>query len=276
MEELPLVLKTLVNEVRQVQTLQPLRWQPDKPSQEELQVFETEATRDSIFDPMNLRRNLWSTTESGKANILCKSCAYTRVLWIQPSGSNIEPPWGTWSRIFQWLGPTYQGPKWTVYWFPAHMKRVLPPKGHEVGPVNLNGGYCFPCNPQSIVVYRYEEATRVLLHEILHAACTDPPGASLPWKEATTETWAELFLVALCSKGDPHEAGRLWRLQSQWIANQNNTLQTIYNVFSEKDYAWRYTCGRELVLNQLRISLPAPKGNQTGSSSRLTHPSLCV
>jgi hypothetical protein len=278
MEDLPLVLKTLVTEVRQSQTLPPLRWQPDKPSQEELKVFQTEATRDSIFDPMNLRRNLWSTTESGKGIILCKSCLYARVLWIQPSDSELEPPWGIWGRLFQWLGPaSSQGLKWTVYWFPAHMKRILPPKGHEVGPVNLNGGYCFPCNPLSIVVYRYEEATRVLLHEILHAACTDPPDASLPWKEATTETWAELFLVALCSRGEYKDAAKLWSLQSQWIANQNSTLQTIYNVHSEKDYAWRYTCGREFVLENLRIPLPAPKTHhQAGSSSRLTHPALCV
>lgn len=247
-------------------------------------MFQNEAYRDSMFDPMKLRLNLWKQAESKQATLHCKSCSLAKVLWIQPSGTQIEPPWDEWSRVFQWLGPASSdlgmqglapnGVKWTVYWFPAHIKRLLPPKGHEVRPENINGGYCFPCNPQSIVVYRYEEATRVLLHEVLHAACTDPPNAPLPWKEATTETWAELFLVALCSKGNEHKANELWKLQGQWIANQNAKLQDHYNVKTMEDYAWRYTVGRALVLYNLGIVLPSAH-DEPSSSSRLTHPSLC-
>ena len=237
-------------------------------------MFEMEAYRDSQFDPMKLRLNLWKQKDAANASIFCKSCALARVLWIQPHGTQIEPPWEEWSRIFQWLGPAPQGIKWTVYWFPAHIKRILPPIGQQVGPQNINGGYCFPCNPLSIVVYRFEEATRVLLHEILHAACTDPPQAPLPWKEAVTETWAELFLVALCSKGDMGKAKQFWKLQSQWIAKQNTTLQESYGIMSSEDYAWRYTLGREHVLQNLGVVLP--KGHhQNNNSSRLTHPSLC-
>lgn len=248
-------------------------------------MFQTEAYRDSIFDPMKLRLNLWKQAEEKKATLHCKSCAYAKVLWVQPEGTRIEPPWEEWSRVFQWVGPASsdlgvqglapQGLKWTVYWFPAHIKRVLPPPGKEVKPENINGGYCFPCNPLSIVVYRYEEATRVLLHEVLHAACTDPPNAPLPWKEATTETWAELFLVALCSKGNETKAKEFWSLQSQWISNQNAKLQEQYHVKTMNDYAWRYTLGRETVLETLGMSLPLPK-HEPSDSSRLTHPSLCT
>lgn len=238
-------------------------------------MFQNEAYRDSIFDPLKLRLNLWKHTESGTGQILCKSCLFAKVLWIQPSGTSVEPPWDEWSRVFQWVGQAPQNMKWTVYWFPAHIKRALPPRGQHVGPQNINGGYCFPCNPLSIVVYRYEEATRVLLHEILHAACTDPPYATLPWKEATTETWAELFLVALCSKGDEVKAKELWKLQSHWIANQNHVLQHVYHVQTTNDYAWRYTLGRAEVLQMLGISLPVGKDMKT-NSSRLTHPALCI
>jgi hypothetical protein len=240
-------------------------------------VFQNEANRDSIFDPLKLRIRLWNEVEQGQATLQCKSCVLAKVLWIQPQGqeSHIEPPWEEWSRVFQWVGPAPNGVKWTVYWFPAHIKRSLPPRGKEVGPANLNGGYCFPCNPLSIVVYRFEEATRVLLHEVLHAACTDPPQAPLPWKEAVTETWAELFLVALCSKGDTRKAAELWNLQSQWIANQNAKLQNQHSVRTMKDYAWRYTLGREHVLHRLGMELPLAK-HEPGDSSRLTHPSLCV
>ena len=237
-------------------------------------MFQTQARSDSVFDPLKLRSNLWKQTEENKASIKCKSCMFAKVLWIQPYGTQVEPPWEEWSRVFQWLDKAPQGYKWTVYWFPAHIKRILPPVGHEVGPANINGGYCYPCNPSSIVVYRYEESTRVLLHELLHAACTDPAGASLPWKEATTETWAELFLVALCSKGSEEMAKKYWTLQSQWMANQNYKLQKQYNVYGPEDYAWRYTVGRKDVLHNLGISLPKEKDDR-GNSSRLTHPALC-
>lgn len=230
--------------------------------------------RDSQFDPLKLRRNLWEVADTGAAEILAKSCKYAKVLWIQPKGTGVEPPWEEWGRIFQWMGYPPEG-KWTVYWFPAHIKRLLPPPGHEVGPQNINGGYCFPCNPQSIVVYRYEEASRVLLHELLHAACLDPQGAELPIKEATTETWAELLLVALCSKGSEAKATSLWHLQSQWISNQNHLLRSQHNVYTVNDYAWRYTLGREQILKNLKISLPRPTQSE-GNSSRLTHPALCV
>lgn len=253
------------------------KWLPDSPSQKELLTFETEALRDSQFDPLKLRQNLWIAYREGNAQILSMSCASAKVLWIQPNGSDLAPPWEEWSRVFQWMGPSSvpTAEKWTVFWFPALIKRVLPPKGQSVGPENINGGYCFPCKPDSIVVYRYEEATRVLIHELLHASCTDPPYASLPIKEATTETWAELMLVALCSKGSEEKAKELWNLQSQWIANQNFMLQSHYHVKTFEDYAWRYTVGRAFILQDLRIGLPKPK-EQKGYSSRLTHPKLCV
>lgn len=57
--------------------------------------------RDSQFDPLKLRLTLW---EQDKATIHCKSCDYAKVLWIQPEGTNIEPPWDDWGRVFQWLG----------------------------------------------------------------------------------------------------------------------------------------------------------------------------
>jgi hypothetical protein len=250
------------------------KWLPDSPSQKELLTFETEALRDSQFDPLKLRQNLWTAYIQGQAQILCMSCDTAKVLWIQPHGSEIEPPWEEWGRVFQWMGPSPSDEKWTVFWFPAQIKRVLPPKGNKVGPENINGGYCFPCKPDSIVVYRYEEATRVLIHELLHASCTDPPFASLPIKEATTETWAELLLVALCSKGKEERAKKLWNLQSQWIANQNFMLEKHYQVKTFEDYAWRYTLGRAFILQDLHISLPTPK-EQTGYSSRFTHPNLC-
>ena len=204
---------------------------------------------------------------------------YAKVIYIQVG--RVEPPWDLWGRIFQWLGPASsvlgrQGPpptgqRWRLFWFPAPNKRVMPTEG-EVGPAHLNGGYTFPCKSDCIVVYRHEEATRVLLHEILHAACLDPP-ADLPLKEATTETWAELYLVALCSGGSLKKAAELWAIQSQWISNQNSKLKIHYGIEQPDQYAWRYTVGRELILRSLKIELPEPKASRS-RSLRLTSPEL--
>jgi hypothetical protein len=123
------------------------------------------------------------------------------------------------------------------------------------------------------VIYREEEVARVLIHELLHAACTDNMEDPVELIEAKTETWAELFLVALCSKGSMTEAQRLWAIQSQWISNQNAKLQKEYGVVGPEDYAWRYTVGRELILRSLKIELPEPKATRS-KSSRLTSPEL--
>ncbi len=248
---------------------------PDHPSPEDLQTFQKEALQDSMFDPMNLRRNLWEGTDTGGGTILCKSCSLAKVLWIQPKETSIEPDWSTWGRILQWLGYSSDGRPWRIFWFPTNTKRMLPPRGQEVGPAHINGGYCYPCQPHTIVIYRFEEALRVLIHELLHASCTDPQGAPLEIKEATTETWAELFLVAFCSKGEEANAKQLWSLQSQWIANQNETLTKYHNVTCIENYAWRYTLGRAFILESLHIELPRPQLT-SNRSSRLTHPTLCV
>jgi hypothetical protein len=228
-----------------------------------------------VFDPLRLRTTLWAQAEAGAATILCKSCSTARVIWIQPKGSRVEPDWDLWGRLLQWSGSPGAGVKWRVFWIPADVNRELPPPGTPVGAEHLNGGYCYPCSPHVIMIYRKEEAARVLAHELLHAACTDPPGAPLPIKEATTETWAELLLVAVCSKGSSSEAKRLWKTQASWIASQNTLLETYYGVSSPNDYAWRYTVGRGLILTTLKISLPPPTVPKT-RSSRLTAPELCM
>lgn len=212
---------------------------------------------------------MWSELESGKAKLVCKTCANAKVLYIQIGRE--EPPWDLWARIFQWLGPPQTAPKWRVFWFPAEKKRMYPPVGQEVGPASLNGGYSYPCRSDTIVVYRLEEATRVLIHEILHAACCDPQTDSLPIREANTETWAELFLVATLSEGSERKAQRLWKEQSQWIANQNEILRNRFGIQGPDDYAWRYTLGREHILHDLKIDLPSPTSLRT-RSSRLTSP----
>lgn len=229
----------------------------------------------SDFDPLQIRRTYWEMLVSGQAELHCKSCSLAKVIYIVPKGKTIEPPWDLWGRLFQWLGSSDSGKKWRVFWFPAPAERVLPPRGEKVGPEHVNGGYSYACTPDRIVIYRKEEATRVLAHEMLHSACLDRQNAILPLREAEIESWAELYLVALCSEGSESKARQLWEEQSQWVSNVNHLLETKYGVRGPNDYAWRYTVGRGLVFASLRIQLPNPRPHRS-KSSRLTSPALCV
>lgn len=277
MRELPLILNTLVEEANKVFQKPPLKWYPDQVNPNDLQLLQHEATNDSKFDPLGLRRSMWEQVVKGEAKVRAKHCTFAKIIWIQTMGTRVEPPWYLWGRIVQWLGQSSFGQPWRIFWLPSPQERLLPAKGQHVGPANVNGGYCYPCRADSIFIYRYEEATRVFIHELLHASCLDPDPKknSLMQREANIETWAELFMVAMCSKGDKKEAKRLWEIQSQWIANQNHILHKIYHIKDDNDYVWRYTLGREEVLKELHIELPKAK-NETLSSCRLTSPALCL
>lgn len=230
-------------------------------------------TEPSVFDPLLLRATLWKEVQEGRASIKARACAFARVIWIQPKGKKTEPDWSMWGRIFQWYGQPKTASEWRIFWFPSEIKRVVPPPPEQPGPAHVNGGYTIPCTPTAIVIYRKEEATRVLLHELSHAACLDNQSESLVMREARTETWAEIFLVALKSGGSLQKAITLWAAQAQWIRDQNQMLRTQYNIRGPNDYSWRYTLGREVILNQLGIYLPPPKGSSR--SLRFTHKLLC-
>lgn len=135
-----------------------------------------------------------------------------------------------------------------------------------------------PCSTEGIFIYRYEEHTRVLIHEMLHAACLDEQAWSIPEREAMVETWAELILIALVSKGRNLAAKRLWIAQSHWIADTNWKAKHVNNTDDLTDYAWRYLNGREVMYQKLGILLPAarPITARKGYSLRFTHPMLEV
>lgn len=148
----------------------------------------------------------------------------------------------------------------------------MPIVGTEpLNPGHINGGYTIPCNPRQIVLYRKEEVERVLLHELSHAACLDDMKESLEMREARTEFWAELWLVALFSKGSYARAKLLWKHQAYWIVDQNAILRMVYQVRGPQDYVWRYTVAREIIADQLRISMPVPSITRS-RSLRLSSP----
>ena len=234
---------------------------------EDIDILTEEAFEDSAFDRLQLRKRMWNDLVEGRAELLCRTCPYGKVLIICQKGMPLGISWSLWGRILQGF-VTRKNPV-RICWFASEVLRILPDAPH-VKPEHVNGGYTFPCELHAVVIYRKEEATRVLIHELLHATCTDNPRAPVEKKETATETYAELFLIAYASKGSQKLARKLWALQAKWIAEQNYNLRHYYDVTDMSKYAARYTIGREEELRSLGIELPPPQSKARNLSSRFT------
>ncbi len=253
-----------------------------------------------VFDRANLKRGVWEAARAGRAQIVCRELAgsvvgsvvgrsattlgpvttLARVIILLPPGEPL-PNWDLWARVFQWFGPAAAagaaaGNPYRVYLLASPADRESPSRGQDLGPEHVNGGYTRPCSTEGIVIYRSEESTRVLVHEMLHAACLDEAGWPVEQREAMIETWAELILIALLSRGSAAPAAKLWALQSQWIANTNWRVRRDHGVADATDYAWRYLCGREEMYQRLGVALPPPQPAAAAqeTSLRFTHPQL--
>ena len=93
-------------------------------------------------------------------------------------------------------------------------------------------------------------------------------------REAATESWAELFLVALLSKGHMKTAYKLWKIQDHYIQDLNYTLNKYNNVYTAADYGARYTIMREKVLESFGIILDPNYKPKRVRTSRFTSPAL--
>ena len=230
-------------------------------------------TAESPFDPLRLRRGMWDRLERGTAVLECHVCPFGKVLCLH-AGEDPPVPWDDWGRI---LAAFYEGRPFRVGFFAAEAVRRL---GHELqsstpwmlrgdlGPGCVNGGYTMPCRSDTIVIYRTEEATRVLLHELFHATCCDRD-LPLPEREAENEAWAEWVLVAMHG---PTE--RRFAEQVAWVGGQNAVLRKKYGVRAPTDYLWRYTVGREDAYRRLGYGGPFPRSGSSGGSARLGCPTL--
>lgn len=272
---LPLVLGELVNHAKRVWSEPALHWEDCEVEASELAKAEKEADTGKQFDKHGLKAAIWSGYKGGKVRLICKKLGgLARVVAFMPEGST-QPNWEFWARIFQWFGPANSKKPWHVTWFAAHAPREFPDPGQDLGPEHVNGGYTQVCSTEGIFIYREEEATRVLVHEMLHAACLDEVGEAwtIPMREAMIEMWAELFLIALKSKGNSASAKRLWIKQSHWVADTNGRAQKDHNEEDDSDYAWRYLSGRSLMYANYGIALPAARPI-SHKSLRFTHPDL--
>jgi hypothetical protein len=270
---MPLLLDLVTEEVRNLYGSDPPTWKDYKPSTHDMHELEQNSVSNSTFDKESLKHKVWMEYKNGNYRCIGRACEFGRVVALLPP--NHEIPLADWGRIFQWFGKSASGGPWVVYWFGSPVKRLFPNAGEELGPGHVNGGYTMPCSTKGIFIYRLEEATRVLIHELMHAACLDPPSSHIPERESHVETWAEILLIAFRSKGSLKEAHRLWKMQADWVVSTNKRATEKHEVNDDTDYAWRYLNGRRVVYEGLGFALPvAPKSKKSALSTRFTHPTL--
>lgn len=236
-----------------------------KPTKKDLLYIEKNSKLDDPFDTYGMKKESYLAFQKGKAKLIKCVSEYGEILVLSMNDSPFEPQWNTYWRAVRLLSPKK---KVRILMFGHPRKRVFPEKG-PIGPEHINGGSAYRCDPRSILIYRKEEATRVLLHELLHASCSDPYYKDTPYIEADTEAWAEILLCGMEAQGDLSLWKILFGKQIAWAKGQTYILEKRYFVKTPESYAWRYTLGRLEVWKMLGIDVDRYKPSNA-TSLRLT------
>lgn len=226
-------------------------WFPITPDKMDIEILKSECNSYSEHDPLQLRLNSWIGLKNGQNLLGGYQCEYGKIICILEDMDQLnEIPLELWGRILRLFKEKNKvSEMYRVFLIASTSKREMPIEGQPFSPSNINGGYTYPCNKDSIVIYRAEDATRVLLHELFHAACCDNPELSLDEKEAETEAWAEFFYCAFISRGTPYILRDLVQRQSQYMSKQNALIKEHLGKkkVESHSFPWRYTIGKQEV-----------------------------
>ena len=247
-------------------------WENDQLSSKDLEFLKVECMKDSEFDTSNKRAYMYDKMLQNPAITICRTCKYGKIFTVCDNQHQI--PWELWGRILRMF---YEGNPFKIF-FLAHPSLRTFPKGRitpeninaefSITPEHINGGYTYQCNTETIMIYRAEDATRVLIHEIQHALCLDKD-ENIDVMEAETEAWAELLYIAILSGGKKYIYNDMLDRQSEWIVKQNAKVKK--HMKHETDFPWRYTVGKEEVWHRWNIIRPFTSGLKV-NSLRLTFP----
>lgn len=267
-----MALLTAVLDVAQHEFSKPApKWRTRRLSREDMDFLDKECMESSEFDPREWRRDMVRRYKRGGAHVEVRDCSYGSVIAIGHEHGQI--PWGLWGRILR----LYKGQRPARIFLLANPYVRTFPKGKQaIGPEHINGGYTYPCNNETIIVYRAEDATRVLIHELQHASCLDHMEKGVDKVEAETEAWAELLYVALLSQGNRASFNELLARQVAWMKEQNMTVKR-HLKDGPFPFPWRYTLGKEEVWMRWGImttdTVTHPWENMSPTTSlRLTAP----
>ena len=275
------IIDILLDRIKRELSKPDIIWETgEKPQLKDLEFLKIECMKDSDFDKMNKRKFMYNKMLKKQATLFRK-CEYGQIFVIYDNQDQIgHIPWDLWGRILRMF---YEGKPFKVF-FLAHPSLRMFPKGaitpeninaefsvqpitQSITPENINGGYTYRCNTETIVLFRAEDATRVLIHEIQHALCLDKH-ENIDLMEAETEAWAELFYIAILSGGKKSICKDMLNRQSEWIVKQNAKVKLH---MKNMEFPWRYTVGKEEVWRRWNILQDFESGLKV-NSLRLTFP----
>lgn len=270
-----LLIDTVLQLVQQEYRLPAPVWTDDptiRLTAKETAFLERECRAESEFDPDQTRLEMWEGWKAGQLQGVLRRCAYGQVFAVlDRSFAPEDIPWELWGRILRLY--TERTSPFCVYLFAKDRPRRFPRSpASPIQPTHINGGYTYPCKKDAILIYRAEDATRVLIHELQHASCLDHPQLGVDRVEAETEAWAELWYVALYSGGDPAAFQNALRRQSAWMLTQNKKVRRW--IGNTRVFPWRYTVGKEEVWRRWGILTQEnmSRHHAAESSLRLTAP----
>lgn len=245
-----IILKATIDTVQKEFSLNPPELERDNMTYDDFALIYNECMKPSEFDPLNLRKSVIDKLRKGEIKIIAYKCNYGRIItFLLSESQEQEIPWYLWARILRMFSQKNTNQiSFRVFLLANTILRTFPEKGTPIKPVNINGGYTYPCKTDSIIIYKAEDATRVLIHELMHATCLDDMSKSVDDIEAETEAWAELMYIALLSQGKPYTFNNLLQRQSEYMRKQNNRIQKEHMIKpTSQEFPWRYTIGKENV-----------------------------
>jgi len=250
MERLPWV-EPLLQRVKEEYHTPPPMWILKTPDNATMEYVYKLTEENDTFDKAKLKHACGEALRTGKATLYRCCSNLGEIILISLNNDPTIPMWNLWWRCIRLLLVPNKQARIVLFGHPS--KRIIPHATKPITEVHVNGGATMPCDAGAIVIYRKEELTRVLVHELLHASCSDPYHKDTAHLEADTEAWAEIILCAMAAKGHIVQWVRSMKQQMNWATRQAATIQTYHKVHSPKDYAWRYLVGRIDVWNQLGL-----------------------
>ena len=265
-----ILIDTLLDSVKKEFDKAPIKWDNITASKKDMNFLRQECNTKSEFDQTDKRKQMYASIIKGEIPILTRQCKYGQILAALEQMA--EMPWDLWGRILRMFYEKGNRNSFKVFFLASRSLRVFPESGGPIQTENINGGYAYKCNPETIVIYRAEDATRVLIHELQHSCCLDNVEHGLDDVEATTEAWAELFYIAILSQGNARVFNNLLHKQSEWMIKQNRKVKKHMTNPDSTEFPWRYTVGKEAIWCNWGILKKSVTPVSVGRSLRLTYP----
>ena len=267
------MLDVLADRIQHEYSLPPPEVWTSRLTQDEFITIRDECQAYSRFDAANLRKEMFERAfyrRDAKYKVYQSPHGKIVAIFDTPQQEQ-QVPWDMWWRALRLF---YRGKPFTIVFLAHPLKRKAPPKKVQFQPIHINGGYTYPCKTTFICIYRAEDATRVLLHELFHASCSDNHADGIDVVEAKTEAWAELIYAGFLAHGGRPDMMKNIRKQSDWMRTQNSSIRNHHMVSKGADkteFPWRYTIGKEQIWRTWGIYSPSSGDKKYwNGSARLT------